>query len=98
MEFIFPKRKKLAPEEVMAVWRLGHALKTNDSFDLFCGGKDFDYFIDREDDEGRRMSLEEGFQLLSEAISYELEHDISHEDAEIIRSLMRKFVDPEWKD
>lgn len=97
MEFVFPKKKKLAPEELTAVWRLGRALKTDSSFDLVCG-KDFDYFIDYEDDDGGTMSLVEGLKLLSEAISYELEHDISHEDAEIIRSLMRKFVDPEWKD
>ncbi len=81
---------KLSDEEFNLISTLTMRTHLDGVFDIASDNNE-DFFWDMEED--RKMSLEEGFELLSESIAYSFQHEgFSDEESKILEEVIQKYV------
>lgn len=81
----------LTVEEFNAVSHYTARTKLDHTFDIEHDDKtDEDYFVDY-DDHNKIHSVKWGLEEINSAMAYPFEHDVSDEEATILRSLFKRY-------
>lgn len=88
-------KQKLTDGEFRLIGKLTYRTHIDQSFDIQGVTNKEEYWEDYDHD--TEMSLEEGFKLLAESISYSFQHEgFSDEESKMLEEIIQKFV-PEFK-
>lgn len=81
----------LTVEEFNAISHYTSHTKLDQSFDIRHDNEtDEDYFVDY-DDHSKIHSVKWGLEEINNAMAYPFEHDVSDEEADILRSLFERY-------
>ena len=85
--------KRLTNEEfnLLSCWT--SKIKIDSEIDIIALNEKEDAFIEFNSDGNKIISLQEGFEILSDAIAYPFEHEgFSEEESRILKNLFEKYT------